>query len=192
MSSLPSIALDRCPDAVFVIRVDGRFAYVNRTACQWLLYRREDLIELSLWDIDSRYNRDEWPGNWKVLQENRLLAVKSEHVRRDGTAFPVEVIAMLEESNDNGKPTEIAIAYVRNLTDPKRQLELTVRGVLRERALSRLNGQERSVFELLERDASEKDITQQLNMSRSTFYRIKRRIASKLGVDGAESGGFWW
>ena len=69
---------------------------------------------------------------------------------------------------------------------------VTIRGVLRERALSRLNGQERSVFELLEREATEKNITQKLNISRSTFYRIKRRIAAKLGTEGSELHGFWW
>lgn len=191
---LTALALDCCPDAVFVIRNDGRFLYVNRTACQWLHYRRDELLELAVWDIDPNYGSEQWVANWRVLQENRRMVVKSEHMRRDGSVFPVDIVAVLHESTkENGQATEFAVAYARNMSNPLGQLEMTVRGVLRERALSRLNSQERSVFELLEREASEKDITQQLNISRSTFYRIKRRIASKLGIDAAtELGGFWW
>ncbi len=193
MHSLAALALDRCPDAVFVIRDDGRFAYVNRTACQWLHYRREELLKLAMWDVDPNYGSEEWKANWQVLKENRVLALNSEHMRRDGSVFPVEIIGMVEESTtDDGQTVDVVIAYVRNLTNPLGQIEVTVRGVLRERALSRLNGQERSVFELLERETSEKEITGQLNISRSTFYRIKRRISTKLGIDGTEPRGFWW
>lgn len=192
MHSLPALALDRCPDAVFVIRTDGRFEYVNRTACQALNYRRDELLGLAFWDIDPHIGIEEWDANLQILKENRRWTVTTEHRRRGGSVFPVEIIATLEQySPQPGTAVEFVIAYARNLTNTLAQLEVTVRSVLRERALSRLTGNERSVFDLLECKASEKEITHQLNISRSTFYRVKRRISVKLGVD-SEPRGFWW
>jgi len=193
MPSLPALALDRCPDAVFVTCEDGRITYVNRTACQWLHYRRDELLDLALWDIDVQIEEDAWETNWQVLRENRILTIKTEYTRRDQSVVPVDVIAMLEDSRgDDRSPIQVAITYARNVANPMGQLEVTVRGVLREKALGRLNSQERSVFEMLERDAPEKEITQRLKISRSTFYRIKRRISEKLGAEGTETRGFWW
>jgi len=193
MHSLPALVLDRCPEAAFVIRDDGRFAYANRTACQWLHYRREELLELAVWDIDSHAGADDWSTIWQLLEENHLWVVKTEHVRRDGSAFPVEITATLEQFAPaiEQSTIQVAIAYARDISNPLGQIEQTVRSVLREHALCRLNGHERQVFELLEGEATEKDVTRQLNISRSTFYRIKRRITAKLGSD-AEPRGFWW
>jgi hypothetical protein len=52
---LMQFSIDRAADAAFYICSDGRFFYVNEAACQSLGYSREELLTMSIHDIDPGF-----------------------------------------------------------------------------------------------------------------------------------------
>ncbi len=49
---LTQISVDRASDQIFWIRPDGRFVFVSDSTCRQLGYTREELLEMSIYDID--------------------------------------------------------------------------------------------------------------------------------------------
>ncbi|MDQ7785432.1 MAG: PAS domain S-box protein [Desulfomonilaceae bacterium] len=105
--------IDQAADAVFVHDFTGRFLEVNRQACVSLGYTRDELLSMSVGDVDpaaaSRGDGDKlWP--------NLPATFEAHHKRRNGTTFPVEIrLGPIQY----GKTT-LVLAVVRDITDRKR------------------------------------------------------------------------
>ena len=115
-------AIDQASDAIFVFDREARFTYVNQSACRSLGYTREELLGLSLWDVDPVYPREAWVRRWEAsdgLRAHTTQRVESVHRRKDGSLFPVEVVGQHIPLDDH----ELNIAYVRDITDRKRSEE---------------------------------------------------------------------
>jgi two-component system cell cycle sensor histidine kinase/response regulator CckA len=77
------------PGSWYFTRMDGTFSYVNETACRSLGYSREELLALSVFDINPSIT----PELWQQLVDLGPLqpgSVRTEHRKKDGTTFPVE------------------------------------------------------------------------------------------------------
>lgn len=88
---LSQFSIDRAVESIFWIGPDGRFLYVNDTACQFLGYTRAELLTLTMGDIDSRYPTEIWPIHWKATKERGPITVESRHLTNSGEKVPVEV-----------------------------------------------------------------------------------------------------
>ena len=193
MDSLASFVLDHLPDPVYASDAEGSLLYANRATCRSLQYHRDELQELSLWDIDVAFEAASWNSRWSLIRENKELRTESRLRRRDGTTFPVEVIRIWDVLNPvEGEPQEILVVSARDVAYRTEEVERTVQRVLRLRVIRQLNEQDVKFFRMLEQGASESEITEQLGISRSTYFRIKRRIATKLGIKGSDFSKFWW
>ncbi|MEW5773027.1 MAG: EAL domain-containing protein [Thermodesulfobacteriota bacterium] len=80
--------VEQAQDAIFVRGLDGRFVLVNRRACESLGYSREDLLGLTVADVDPDFQPD---PDQETFWRNLPLTFESRHRRRDGSLFPVEV-----------------------------------------------------------------------------------------------------
>ena len=78
-------------DAVYVHDHDGRLLDVNRIGCEVLGYTRDELLGLTVFDIDVDFPREQADARWTAIRPEAPLAVVGRHRRRDGTTFPVEV-----------------------------------------------------------------------------------------------------
>jgi two-component system cell cycle sensor histidine kinase/response regulator CckA len=85
-------AVDHASDAAFWIREDGRFTYVNEAACRSLGYSRDELLSMTVHDIDPDFPTEAWPDHWRDLRQRRSFAVESYHRTKDGRLFPVEIL----------------------------------------------------------------------------------------------------
>lgn len=99
------ILVEQATDALFVIDPQGCFLDVNREACHILGYTREELLQLSVSDIqvamdDLLSDREILPGQ-PVTREGI-------HRRKDGSEFPVEV--RLGRIEIDGQPLLLALA----------------------------------------------------------------------------------
>ena len=102
-------------DAIFITDFDDNIIDANQHACDSLGYTREELLSISMFDIDVSVVLEE---NKKVLaQLSPGVPVTSEgiHRRKDGTTFPVEVRLSLYEAGDR----KLVCGLVRDITEHK-------------------------------------------------------------------------
>jgi len=107
---------DAANDAIFIIDLQGRFLESNPLACRRLGYTRDELLRMSVADIDSPASISKRPG-WlnQVLESGRAL-FETVHVAKSGAELPVEINSCLFEYR--GAPAVLCIA--RDISERKR------------------------------------------------------------------------
>jgi formate hydrogenlyase transcriptional activator len=107
--------LDNSNDAIEVIDPQTmRFLDVNQTACGSLGYSRDEMLSFSVFDIDPRATREMAAKAWEHLRQAGFLMIETEHRRKDGTTFPVEVNLKRVELDK-----EYIVAITRDITERK-------------------------------------------------------------------------
>jgi PAS domain S-box-containing protein len=84
-------AIDRAADQAFWMTDDGRFIYVNDAACRALGYTREELLRMSVPDINPTCSPEEFPVYWNESREKGSSTFETCHRAKDGRVFPVEI-----------------------------------------------------------------------------------------------------
>ena len=79
------------PDPVFLHDRDGHIVDVNEVACEKLGYPRDELLAMTIADIDIAVPAGSRPSHWDEMQAGHVSTTEGVHRRRDGTTFPVEV-----------------------------------------------------------------------------------------------------
>ena len=105
--------VENAADAFFVIDAGGRFVDVNQRACESLGYTPEELLTLSVPDIEETLDAERFAKVWEQLAPGVPVTMEGIHRHKDGTTFPVEVRVSLFESG--GEPLLLVLA--RDLTD---------------------------------------------------------------------------
>jgi PAS domain S-box-containing protein len=92
-SLLTRHALDRCADAVYFIEPDAGICWASQSASQMLGYTYEELLSLSVYDIDPLWAKESWLTRWATLRECGSSIAESLHRTKDGRLIPVEISA---------------------------------------------------------------------------------------------------
>lgn len=113
---LTQYAVDHAAEEVFWIRPeDGGLDYVNNTACTKLGYTREELLTMSILQIDIDFPAEKFPKLMKLLADQRFTAFESRQQKKNGDIFDVEVRVYLTEHEGR----EILIANTMDITERK-------------------------------------------------------------------------
>ncbi|MGE4545278.1 MAG: PAS domain S-box protein [Pedobacter sp.] len=88
---LTQFAIDKTPDQAFWGTPEGRFLYVNEAACAALGYSREELVGMSISDIDVDFSADGLIAQWQKLKRCGAKRFESHHRAKDGRIYPVEI-----------------------------------------------------------------------------------------------------
>ncbi|MHB1099885.1 MAG: EAL domain-containing protein [Burkholderiales bacterium] len=83
--------LEEAPDAFFAHDLEGRISDVNRKACESLGYSREELLNMTVMDIEQDFDMTAARAFWESARSGETMAFSGRHRRRDGTVFPVEI-----------------------------------------------------------------------------------------------------
>jgi PAS domain S-box-containing protein len=111
--------LDQSNDSVEVLDpVTGRFLDVNRTCCENLGYSREEILRLGVSDIDPTVAKQGWANVKKDVAKTGFLFLETQHMRKDGSTFPVEVNVKLVHLD-----RDYLVGVVRDITERKRAEE---------------------------------------------------------------------
>lgn len=127
--------IDHASEAIEVIDPETfQFLDVNETACRMHGYSREEYLTMTVMDIDPVASREGPKSEGKGTRSVRSIVFESEHRRKDGSVFPVEV-NFTRITLDR----EYALAFVRDITELKR-LEEQFRQAQKMEAVGQLAG----------------------------------------------------
>ena len=107
--------IDHSLDAVYLYDRKGRILYANETAVSKTGYSREELMSMSVLDLDPSITKETWEQGWLSAIQGKDLLFDSVHRRKDGSEYPVEISFTHTRSGE----TVIASAFVRDITDRK-------------------------------------------------------------------------
>lgn len=113
---LTQFAVDHGADMAFWIDSEARLLYVNDAACQRLGYSRDELLSMTVADIDPDYQLAIWPQHWNELRKEGRLRFESRQRAKTGEIYPTEIVA--NYVSFEGK--EYNFAFVRDISDQKR------------------------------------------------------------------------
>ncbi len=109
--------MDQSNDALFIVDLEtGKFMAVNQVACTSLGYEWDELLGKCVWDIQHALgDENAWREHTTRLCETGAMYMEGEHVRKDGSRFPVEVSLRVYESESR----TYVIAVARDITSRK-------------------------------------------------------------------------
>jgi PAS domain S-box-containing protein len=116
---LAKFTTDHSGDAAFWMGPDARFVYVNDTACCKLGYSREELLSMTVHDIDPDFPAEVWPEHWQAVKQRGSFIIESRHCNKNGVVFPVEITVNYLEFEGR----EYNCAFARDITERKRAEE---------------------------------------------------------------------
>ncbi len=88
---LTQFVVDRAIYSVFWVDQNARLFYVNEAACQSLGYSREELLQMTVYDIDPDFTPEVWLQHWQDIQLQGSMAFESRHRTACGRIFSVEI-----------------------------------------------------------------------------------------------------
>ena len=116
---LNRFSIEHSSESIFWIEPGGRFVYVNEAACRKLGYSRDELLGMSVTDIDINYTTKQFSSIRRKMTNEGSVAFRSRYMARDGRTFPVEVIANYIHYNDE----EFVFCFARDISEQERAEE---------------------------------------------------------------------
>lgn len=83
--------IDHVAVPILWVDTDGRLFEANDAACQLTGYTREELLKLSVSDVDDSFPAEKWKAVWSQLRQRGVLSLETNLRRKDGTEVPVSV-----------------------------------------------------------------------------------------------------
>lgn len=111
-------SFDNAADAAYWLESEtGVFVHANKIGCSRLGYSLDEFVGLNVQKIDTLLNSDEdWTEFKDILLERGEVKFESAHITKDGSTFPVQIIASTIEYENKF----YFIAFVRDITEIKR------------------------------------------------------------------------
>jgi PAS domain S-box-containing protein len=119
---LLKVSVDVALDGAYWMDMEGHFLYVNDAGCKALGYTREEMLQMSIQEINPRANAERWNQVIQNLKENMTSTIESIHRRKDGSEFPVELTSAYVKFGEQ----EYCNGFAKDITERK-QAEKTIR-----------------------------------------------------------------
>jgi PAS domain S-box-containing protein len=113
-------SIDTSNIVVLWVKPDSRLAYVNDAACRHFGFTREELLTMSVPDIDPDWTSDYWNREgWEKVKKGGKLTFESRNRHKDGTILPVEASTSYFEFDGE----EYVFAFIQDITERKGALD---------------------------------------------------------------------
>lgn len=109
------IILETALDGFYVLARDGRLVEVNASYCKMLGYTREELLKMSIFDIEELETSEEIARHAEKVVQQGYDSFETRHRCKDGRKIDVEVSANYIDV-EGGQ----MVVFVRNITERKR------------------------------------------------------------------------
>jgi PAS domain S-box-containing protein/putative nucleotidyltransferase with HDIG domain len=88
---LTQFSVDNAADSVFWLDSEGNVLFVSESTGRALGYSMDELLKLSIYDVDPSLHTGRYSRNWERIQKESTVRFETTHRKKDGTTFPVEV-----------------------------------------------------------------------------------------------------
>lgn len=112
--------IENAGDLILWIDENATITFANQTAAFQYGYSREDLLKMSLPEIDTRITAMQWYELVQILETKHSITMESIHKTKSGKTFPVEI--SINKVIYEGKKQYFA--FVRDITERNLNLEL--------------------------------------------------------------------
>lgn len=120
-------------DAIFIHDFDGKVIEVNRLVCKRLGYSLDELLNMTLVDLNTPDQARLIPERLEELRQEGYVRFETTHITKDGTIIPCEVISRTIDYKGKG----VIISTARNISVRKQ----------REKALRESEEKYRALFD---------------------------------------------
>ena len=108
-------SLEIAADAVFWLRPDASICYANAAASRLLGYSREELLQLTAFDLNLGRTPENWATHWDRIRQQQSYKFEGEFRTKAGDLVPVETTAGYLEFGGEA----YNFAFVRDITERK-------------------------------------------------------------------------
>ena len=108
-------SIDHANDMLYWMDSDGKIVDVNKTTCTKLGYSRDELLSMTVMDVNPSMTLDAYREVWENLKNHRTWAEETSHQCKHGAAIPVEIHLNYIEFNDK----EYNCVFARDITERK-------------------------------------------------------------------------
>lgn len=112
---LTEYSVDHAIHLIFWTDSEGRLILVSDTTCRTLGYSRDELLSMSVLDIDRFATSDKWVAAWSRIGEQGPFSFETVLVKKGGATFPAE--AHLNYVTYEGR--EYNCVFVRDISERK-------------------------------------------------------------------------
>jgi len=104
--------VERAGDAIYLFDASGQILLSNLEACASTGYALEELLTMSIVDLDPRFSEPSRIQRRAAMVPNQMVLTQTQHRRKDGFSIPVEIRTALIQT----EPSRQFLAVVRDLT----------------------------------------------------------------------------
>ena len=108
-------AVEKAGEGIYLIDHNAKFLNANEAACRSIGYLKEELLSMTVADLDPNFPMEKWPDHWNELKEKGSLVFETIHRHKNGAEFPVEVRVNFLKFGDK----EYNFAFARDITKRK-------------------------------------------------------------------------
>jgi PAS domain S-box-containing protein len=88
---LTQLAMDRSSEAICLLEPSGRYLNVNDATCRQLGYSRDELLNMSVFEVAVQTTRENWVERWNTYREMGSRSFEGHRVTKDGRTIPVDI-----------------------------------------------------------------------------------------------------
>ena len=112
---LLNYALDHVKETVALIDENAKICYSNANGYQIRGYSHDEMLDLSVADVDPDFPLEHWSTHWQDLKTHGSLTFESRHKTKEGRIFPVEISANYFEFDGQS----YNLGFVRDISERK-------------------------------------------------------------------------
>jgi two-component system cell cycle sensor histidine kinase/response regulator CckA len=135
-------SIDAAPYGAYWIDQSGRFVYVNDQGCRALGYSRDELLDMTVGEVNPKATPARWAEVWQSLKSTGSMTLESEHRRKDGSVFPVELTSAYFSFGDRDYCNGFAVDVTerKKAESERRKLEAQLAQSQKMESIGRLAG----------------------------------------------------
>jgi two-component system, cell cycle sensor histidine kinase and response regulator CckA len=111
--------IEASPDGAYWMDKDGKFVYTNEAGYRVLGYSKEEILQMSVFDVSPYTTPERWKQIWQYIKEHGSYVSQSVHRRKDGTEYPVEISSTYIKIDEQ----EYCNGFAKDITERKQAEE---------------------------------------------------------------------